>query len=156
MNTTLCQNWSTRRHVKLEKFLFETPWLPDLLCKRWFASSVWNFCRWVADFPPRETSPAAKSEEKLMFSQVRKNWARSEIVGVWNFCRWVADVHQRETFPAAKSEEKRMLPQATINCARSAIQASLCKQIRQVFVELQGYTYRIRKVTHRITYEQTA
>ena len=32
-------------------------------------SSVWNFCRWVADFPPRETSPAAKSEEKRMFSQ---------------------------------------------------------------------------------------
>ena len=34
-----------------------------------FTSSVWNFCRWVADVPPRETSPAAKSEEKRMFSQ---------------------------------------------------------------------------------------
>ena len=30
------------------------------------------FCRWVADVPPRETSPAAKSEEKRMFSQARK------------------------------------------------------------------------------------
>ena len=39
--------------------------------KHWFASSVWNFCRWVADVPPRETSPAAKSEEKRMFSQAR-------------------------------------------------------------------------------------
>ena len=53
---------STRRHVKLDKFVFGTPWLPDLLCKHWFASSVWNFCRWVADVPPRETSPAAKRE----------------------------------------------------------------------------------------------
>ena len=60
---------STRRHVKLGKFVFGAPWLPDLLCKHWFASSVWNFCRWVADVPPRETSPAAKSEEKRMFSQ---------------------------------------------------------------------------------------
>ena len=36
-----------------------------------FTSSVWNFCRWVADVPPRETSPAAKSEEKRMFSQAK-------------------------------------------------------------------------------------
>ena len=34
-----------------------------------FTSSVWNFCRWVADVYPRETSPAAKSEAKRMFSQ---------------------------------------------------------------------------------------
>ena len=34
-------------------------------------SSVWNFCRLVANIPPRETSPAAKSEEKRMFSQAR-------------------------------------------------------------------------------------
>ena len=60
---------STRRHIKLDKFIFGTPWLPDLLCTHWFASSVWNFCRWVADFPPRETSPATKSEEKRMFSR---------------------------------------------------------------------------------------
>ena len=40
-----------------------------MLCKHWFASSVWNFCRRVADVPPRETSPAAKSEEKRMFLQ---------------------------------------------------------------------------------------
>ena len=34
-----------------------------------FTSSVWNFCRWVADFPPRETSPAAKSEGTRLFFQ---------------------------------------------------------------------------------------
>ena len=60
---------STRKHVKLDKFVFGIPWLPDLLCKHWFASSVWNFCHWVADVPPRETSPVAKSKEKRMFSQ---------------------------------------------------------------------------------------
>ena len=42
-----------------------------------FTSSVWNFCRWVADVPPRETFPAAKSEEKRMFSQANKRGARS-------------------------------------------------------------------------------
>ena len=60
---------STRRHIKLGKFIFGAPWLLDLLCKHWFASSVWNFCCWVADIPPRETSLAVKSEEKRMFSQ---------------------------------------------------------------------------------------
>ena len=40
-----------------------------IISKHWFASSVWNFCRWVADVPPRETSPAAKSTEKRMFLQ---------------------------------------------------------------------------------------
>ena len=34
------------------------------------ASSVWNFCRWVSDVPPRETSPAAKREEKPHREQV--------------------------------------------------------------------------------------
>ena len=56
---------STRRHIYI--------WLPDLLCRHWFASSVWNYCHWVADVPPRETSPATKSEEKRMFSQARKD-----------------------------------------------------------------------------------
>ena len=69
MNTTLHKN-RPEGHVKSDKFVFGTPWLLDLLCKHRFASSVWNFCPWVADvIPPRETSPAAKSEEKRMFSQ---------------------------------------------------------------------------------------
>ena len=72
---------ATRRHVKLDKFVFGTPWLLDLFCKHWFASSVWNFCRWVADVPPRETSPAAKSEEKRMFSQA--NYPRGEWVDTY-------------------------------------------------------------------------
>ena len=68
MNTTLNLK-STRRNVKLNKFAFGTPWLRDLLSKHWFTSSVWNFCRWVADVPPRERRrPAVKSEEKRPFS----------------------------------------------------------------------------------------
>ena len=35
---------SNRRHVKLVKFISGPSWLPNLLCKHWFASSVWNFC----------------------------------------------------------------------------------------------------------------
>ena len=58
--------------LKLDKFIFGTPWLPNLLCKHWFASSVWNLCCWVADVPPCETSPAAKSEEERMFPQARQ------------------------------------------------------------------------------------
>ena len=47
---------STRRNVELNKFAFGTPWLPNLLCKHWFTSSVWNFCRRAADVPPCEMS----------------------------------------------------------------------------------------------------
>ena len=46
----------TRRNVKLNTFALRTPWLPDLLFKHWFTSSVWNFCHWVTDVPLRETS----------------------------------------------------------------------------------------------------
>ena len=77
----------TRRHIKLDKFIFGTPWLPDLLCKHWFASSVWNFCHWVADVPLRKTSPAAKSEEKRMFSQARDHsyWKRKKISSTFSW-----------------------------------------------------------------------
>ena len=61
---------STGRKVKLNKFAFRTPWLPDLLCKHWFTSSVWNFCRWVADVPPRETSLSGDEREET--SAVRR------------------------------------------------------------------------------------
>ena len=72
----------TRRNVKLKKFAFGTPWLPDLLCKCWFMSSVWNFYRWVTDVPPRKTSQAVRSEEKQLFSQARP-LTRGEILGFW-------------------------------------------------------------------------
>ena len=37
-----------------------------IICMFWtdFTSSVWNFCRWVADVPPRETSPSGEERGK--------------------------------------------------------------------------------------------
>ena len=64
----------TRRNIKLNKFAFGTPWLPDLSCKHWFTSSVWNFCCWVADSPPREMSQATKSKEKRLFSRATQHF----------------------------------------------------------------------------------
>ena len=78
-----------------------TPWLLHLLCKHWIASA-WNFYRWVADVPPRETSPAAKSEEKRMFSQ-----ASQELV-LYPFCTWLIfplTIFQLKTEGIKKSEE---------------------------------------------------
>ena len=61
---------STRRNVTLNKFAFGTPWLPDLLSKHRFTSSVWNICRWVADVPPREKS--LSGDERGETSTVRR------------------------------------------------------------------------------------
>ena len=63
---------STRRNIQSNKFTFATPWLPDLLWKHWFTSSVWNFCRWVADVLPGETSLAARSKKKRLYSQANQ------------------------------------------------------------------------------------
>ena len=96
MNTTLAK--STTRHVRLDKFTFGTPWLPDLLSKHWFASSVWNFCRWVADVPPHEMSPAAKSKEKQMFLQANRGTCRAFVILFWKSCKCPTvglDVHTR-------------------------------------------------------------
>ena len=68
---------TTLKNVKLNKFAFGTPWLQDLLCKHWFTSSVWNFCRWVADVPPRE---AAMSEEKRLSFAGYKERVQTEYV----------------------------------------------------------------------------
>ena len=49
------------------------PSWPFVFCLSFVNNSpIWNFCRWVADVIPRETSSAAKSEEKRLFSQA--NW----------------------------------------------------------------------------------
>ena len=69
MNTIITSLKSTKRKVKLKKFASGTPWLRDLLRKHWFTSSVWKFCRWVADVPAREMSQVARSEKKRLFSE---------------------------------------------------------------------------------------
>ena len=61
------------------------PWLSDLLRRNWFTSSVWNFCRWSgADVPPGETSIAARSKEKWLYSQATWIWAICDVgKGIW-------------------------------------------------------------------------
>ena len=51
-------------------FTDEHSTLPNILCNHWFTSSVWNFCRWVADVPPRETS--LSGDERGETSAVRR------------------------------------------------------------------------------------
>ena len=94
---------SKNQMLLLEKNMFHQFWLfcvyiwpswpfvlPSVFCLSFvnnFTSSVRNFCRWVADVIPREssldvfagyreTSSAAKSEEKRLFSQAMSslNW----------------------------------------------------------------------------------
>ena len=47
---------------KSNKFTFRTLWLPDLLCKHWFTSSVRNFCHLVADVTSGEKSPSGEEQ----------------------------------------------------------------------------------------------
>ena len=52
---------------KIEQIWMWTPWLPDILCKHWFMSSVWNFCRWVADVP-REITQRRRARRNGCFA----------------------------------------------------------------------------------------
>ena len=68
-----------------------------LMTRFWtdFMSSVWNFCRWVADVPSRETSSAAKNV--------------ASHAGVFREARF-------SSLPCAtKNEEKRMFSQANLS-----------------------------------------
>ena len=51
-------------------------------------SSAWNFCRWVADVIPRETSFAAKSKEKRLFSQATFTFDRWLVTLVFCSTTW--------------------------------------------------------------------
>ena len=52
----------------------------------WFTSSVWNFCRWVANVPPRETS--LSGEERGETSAVRRLHL-SLRMSIRNFWPWL-------------------------------------------------------------------
>ena len=69
MNTTLHRNPPKDKQNWTKLYLEPHDYRIYYVSLHWFASSVWNFCHRVADIPPRETSPLAKSEEKRMFSQ---------------------------------------------------------------------------------------
>ena len=89
MKTTLLIPKSTWRKVKF-------------FCKHWFTSSVWN-CRWVAEVPPRETSPSGDDgDERVDLPTSRaQNFSPAEpgrrCEGLWE---------------SQMSEEKRFFSQA--------------------------------------------
>ena len=94
---------STRRNVKSNKFAFGIPWLLDLLCKHWYTSyGIWNFCHWVTDVLPCETSPAAWSKEKRLSSQAILG------SGIWNWAWGIPN-------PSSTDNESR------IQCLESGI-----------------------------------
>ena len=54
---------STKRSLlKIEQNLHLEPhdMTTESLCKHWLLSWVWNFCHWVADVPPHETSTSVE------------------------------------------------------------------------------------------------
>ena len=96
MNTTPYQN-STRKHVKFDKFIFGTPWLLDLLCKHWFASSVWNFSRWVADVPPKRPQLRRARRNGCFRRLFRSRW-NQESAGLISFnISWEKPPHTPDT-----------------------------------------------------------
>ena len=129
MNTTLYQI-STRRNVKLDKFAFGTPRLPDLLCKHWFTSSVCNFCRWIADVPPRETSPAARSGEKRLFSQANSIPFNSSNVELNSKGLHQSSGKVNESccllFPSSTKREIRQFHVVLVQCGREMYKKACC------------------------------
>ena len=67
-------------NIKQNKFTFGTPKLPDLLCKHWFTSSVWNFSGQGADIPSAEergkTAVFAGWTGQPLFSSPLHGWRR--------------------------------------------------------------------------------
>ena len=47
---------------KTEQICIWNPMTTGWLCKHWFTSLVWNFCRWVADVPVKRPSAAMREE----------------------------------------------------------------------------------------------
>ena len=76
---------------KMGQIYIWNPSLPDLLCKHWFASSVWSFCPWVADVPLRETSQRRRARRNGWFCRLELNvyWKHVFAVGMRpHFLRW--------------------------------------------------------------------
>ena len=84
-----------------------------LSLSRWDAETL---RRW--DFPPRETSPATKSEEKRMFSQANLLWSYSGLcyqihpadwstqqLHCFSYCLLMTDKKQKATKVKCKREE---------------------------------------------------
>ena len=67
-----CWNLFADRNIKLNKFAFGTTWLLDLLFKHWFYVISMECLSPSRRHSSQETSPAARSKEKQLFSQAIK------------------------------------------------------------------------------------
>ena len=115
---------STRRNVKLDKFSFVTPWLPDLLCKHWFTSSVWIFCRWVADVPPRETS--FSGDERGGTSAVRRLQNRKSCQRTAHYMADLSTSHRTPSalfffLPSLRTTQKGTLASTTATATKTSL-----------------------------------
>ena len=108
MNTTILIKLTQRNIQFLEQifcfFVFGTPWPPDLLCKHWFTSSVWNFCLWVADVHPCENIPSGGEwRETAVFADYIYSLYRGEFnpkwgPPIWHLCQNAGQHHKRKDF----------------------------------------------------------
>ena len=67
-----CWSLFVDRNIKLNKLAFGTTWLLDLLFKHWFYVISMEFLSPSRRHSSQETSPAARSKEKQLFSQAIK------------------------------------------------------------------------------------
>ena len=83
--------WLLRgRNGNLIKFASRTPWLPDLSCKHWFWSLVWNFLGHNADVlhekcPSSEELVMRDCWEYLQVVNTKKQYGKHQYVGCLMF-----------------------------------------------------------------------
>ena len=87
-----------------------------------FTSSAWTFCRWVADVIPRETSSAAKREEKRLFSQATFTFDRWYVTLVSCSTKWATSLGLLGCLFGPKVYILLFRPeQNTVECVRSQV-----------------------------------
>ena len=128
MNTTLFQNRPVETQNR-KKIAFGTPSLPDLLTrKHWFTSSVRNFCRWVADVHPRETT--LSGEERGETSAVHRLHL-SLRMSIRNFLPWLYSTSSNQVIFAKKIDCQSAQMLFTFFICSSELW--LCKEIPGLF-----------------------
>ena len=108
--------------------MFGTPWLPDFLCKHWFVSSVWNFCRRVEDVPLRETFHSSEERgETGVFAGYKTYGGQNTAIIRWPPRSVTALQVVRTSFlgpetsslpPARNHTRKKQKNKKRVNCAK--------------------------------------
>ena len=88
---------------KIGQICIWNPWLPNLLCKHWFASSVWNFCCWVADVRLRAKRPQGRRARRngcfrrlwVGHNRFQSNVAKKQKYAVTSTTVWRHGGHRR-------------------------------------------------------------